>query len=337
MRFIASHKTWFFRLFIVGLVIALAFPVHMSPFVLVLLVVNLFPSPRADGERPRKVGIPVRGRWVALNSPGTRVPSHGVRSLGQAFAIDLVQARENELPVKLGWGLRQAQPSDYPSFGADVVCAKSGVVVSLESRLRDHAARSTWPGIISMMTIESICRELGGSRFVLGNHITIDHEDGSFAVYAHLKEGSLNVQLGEKLEAGTVIASVGNAGNTSEPHVHFQLMDRANPSAAAGVPFQWPDAELTTSFDERFTTRKTTNRVLEGIDDFVVDVQDNLVPGVCDECHGVDEEVAGCGLDDVFDEFPAVGFQPAPFSSGSDTAVGDGRAAPPVLTQLGFT
>ncbi|MBD3688971.1 M23 family metallopeptidase [Nanchangia anserum] len=116
-----------------------------------------------------------------------------------------------------------------------------------------------------MMTIEAICRELGGSRFVLGNHITIDHGDGSFAVYAHLKEGSLNVQLGEQVEAGTVIASVGNTGNTSEPHLHFQLMDRANPSAAAGVPFQWPDAELTTSFDERFTTRKATNRVLEGI------------------------------------------------------------------------
>lgn len=253
------------RLFFVGIGIDLAFSLHIFPFVVILLVLSLFPSPRSDDDKPRAVGIPLRGRWVAMNSPATRVPSHGVRSMGQAFAIDLVQALEDEPTVKLGYGLRQAQPSDYPSFGANVVCAKKGLVVSVESRIRDHAARSTWPGIIYMMTIEAAYRGLGGPRFILGNHIITDHGDGSFAVYAHLKEGSLNVKLGEQVEAGKVIGSVGNTGNTTEPHLHFQLMDRANPSAAAGVPFQWPDAELTNSFNERLATRKVTDRVLEGV------------------------------------------------------------------------
>lgn len=35
---------------------------------------------------------PVRGRWIAINSPTDKVPSHGTRELGQAFAIDLVYA-----------------------------------------------------------------------------------------------------------------------------------------------------------------------------------------------------------------------------------------------------
>ncbi|WP_232251710.1 hypothetical protein [Corynebacterium silvaticum] len=50
----------------------------------------------------------------------------------------------------------------------------------------------------------------------------------------------------------------------------------------------------------------------------------------------MDEEVTSDCLDDVLDEFPAVGLQPPPLASGRDTAVGDGGAAPPVLTQLGL-
>lgn len=41
-----------------------------------------------------------------------------------------------------------------------------------------------------------------------------------------------------------------------------------------------------------------------------MDVHDNLVPSLSDECHGVDEEVTSDCLDDALDEFPAVGLQP---------------------------
>lgn len=58
-----------------------------------------------------------------------------------------------------------------------------------------------------------------------------------------------------------------------------------------------------------------------------------LCPRIGDESHGVDEEVAGDRLHDVLDEFPAVGFQPPPLPTRGDTAVGDRRATPPVLTQ----
>ncbi len=35
---------------------------------------------------------PVVGRWAPVNSPGTRVPSHGLHAWGQTYAIDLVHA-----------------------------------------------------------------------------------------------------------------------------------------------------------------------------------------------------------------------------------------------------
>lgn len=70
--------------------------------------------------------------------------------------------------------------------------------------------------------------------------------------------------------------------------------------------------------------------------DFVVDVHDDPVPSLSDESYAVDEQVTSDRLDDVLDQLSAVGFQPPPLASGRDTAVGDGGAAPSVLTKLGL-
>ncbi|CAL9507852.1 hypothetical protein GCM10010266_64400 [Streptomyces griseomycini] len=39
--------------------------------------------------------------------------------------------------------------------------------------------------------------------------------------------------------AGQVIARVGDSGNPTEPHLHFQLVDGPDPDTARGVPFTW--------------------------------------------------------------------------------------------------
>jgi murein DD-endopeptidase MepM/ murein hydrolase activator NlpD len=38
----------------------------------------------------------------------------------------------------------------------------------------------------------------------------------------HLRQGSINVAVGERLNEGQQIARVGNSGNTSAPHIHIQ-------------------------------------------------------------------------------------------------------------------
>jgi len=110
------------------------------------------------------------------------------------------------------------------------------VVTVLDSR-RDHLSRTSWLAFAYMMVIDGL-RDLAGPPGVVGNHVVIDHGDGVFSLYAHVRRGSAVVAVGDRVATGDVIGEVGNSGNTSEPHLHFQLMDHASPLRAAGLPFR---------------------------------------------------------------------------------------------------
>ena len=131
----------------------------------------------------------------------------------------------------------------------------SGTVVVARDAQRDHRSRTTLPALLWMVTFEGFLRELGGASHMLGNHVIIRHEDGTHAAYAHLRRHSSRVTGGERVVAGQPIACVGNTGNSSEPHLHVQLMDDAHPSAAAGLPMRWPAAVVDpTEHDPRWTS-----------------------------------------------------------------------------------
>ncbi|HFM6089856.1 TPA: glucosaminidase domain-containing protein [Enterococcus faecium] len=54
-----------------------------------------------------------------------------------------------------------------------------------------------------------------------GNYVTIEHEDGSVAFYAHQQEYCVNV--GQTVEQGQIIGYVGSTGNSTGPHLHLEL------------------------------------------------------------------------------------------------------------------
>jgi hypothetical protein len=190
-------------------------------------------TPRAE---PTVVRAPVTGRWSAINSPADKVPSHGLHAYGQTYAIDFVHVPEGTYEIDLGWSPVTRAPEEFPGFGRPVVAPADGTVVRVRDRGRDHRSRSSWPAL-ALFFAEAALRELAGPGRLMGNHVVMEIRPGIHAVVAHLQRGSITVRPGDRVHAGQEIGACGNSGSSSEPHVHFQLMDHPRPLLAAGLPF----------------------------------------------------------------------------------------------------
>jgi hypothetical protein len=61
--------------------------------------------------------------------------------------------------------------------------------------------------------------------FVPGNLVVIKHADGEYSLFAHFKQNSIRVKIGDKVAKGQLIGLCGNSGNSSEAHLHFQVQN----------------------------------------------------------------------------------------------------------------
>ena len=77
------------------------------------------------------------------------------------------------------------------------------------------------------------------ARQPVGNHIVIDHGNGEFSFLAHLRRGSLAIEVGQRVEAGARLGLCGNSGNSSEPHLHYHLQDTGVLHEGRGLPAQF--------------------------------------------------------------------------------------------------
>jgi len=196
------------------------------------------------------VDFPVRGVWIAPNSPGTRIPSHGTTSFGEAYAIDLVMVREGDKSRKpyrsslFRYVLKGVPLSDFYGWGQTVYSPVSGQVIAV---VNDIEERSNVNPFSDLQYMRKAVKEFTGSgrpEIVAGNHVIIKLNDHQYALLAHLVKGSIKVAPGQSVERSQPIGQLGHSGNSTMPHLHMQFMDSPDFSRAQGIPFVFNEYEV---------------------------------------------------------------------------------------------
>ena len=191
--------------------------------------------------------FPLRGVWYA--GYGASFHTGHRWAVPEEFALDIAKIGESGLSHK-GDGTRF---DDYYAYSADVLAAANGRVTSIANdQPEDPSAmqrpNETQEAYFARLQKEQAERLAKGLTAIAGNYVMIDHGKNEHSLYAHLQPGSVRVRVGDQLKAGDVIGKLGSSGNSTEPHLHFQVCDKPNPLMCAGIPvnfsnvtIQWAD------------------------------------------------------------------------------------------------
>jgi murein DD-endopeptidase len=165
------------------------------------------------------------GVWLAGNGPSNSsvhrrsvIAIDGRSYISQRFAIDWVMVGKNGDTFHDS----RERNENFWSFGQPVLAVADGEVTEVVDGIPDNI-----PGKLPLVTVQTIT----------GNHVIVRIAADTYVMFAHLKQGSIRVRLHQKIKRGAELAQVGNSGNTTGAHLHFQAIDGNSALAAEGIPF----------------------------------------------------------------------------------------------------
>lgn len=195
------------------------------------------------GESSNAYRFPLAGTWYI--GAGPSLHSHHRWVAAQEFAFDLLRISGDGKSHR-GEGTARGQ---YLAYGETIYAAAPGKVVAVvadeaetdEDLARPGEAPDAYLARVQQTQMKRLAR---GAPGVVGNHVVIEHAQGEYSVYAHMKTGSPKVKAGDRVEAGQALGAVGTSGNSTEPHLHFHVCDGPDPLACAGIPVRFENLEI---------------------------------------------------------------------------------------------
>lgn len=202
-------------------------------------------------QEPIVVAFPLRGEWLAPNTPGTKIPSHGTNQLGTRYAFDFVQVDWN----RTGWPAYRTSflrylfsgipLNQYYCWGQEVYSPCDGVVVQAQDGYAENSKTNLFSDTVNAYkNAHYFNPERDDIQSVAGNYIIIDCGNNVYAALVHLQTGSIQVSVGQSVKTGDVIGRVGHSGNSYAPHLHFQLMDSSDITIANGLLCAFEEYEV---------------------------------------------------------------------------------------------
>lgn len=205
-----------------------------------------------EEREPIAVRFPLSGEWCPVTTPGHSIPSHGTDMLGQRYAYDFFQIDWHK---PKGYKFYKSNTFRYLFFGVpleNTYCWSQAILSPFEGEVVE--ASDGFPernlvnffrdifivlrNVLTVLTLKP--KDNSDLRSALGNYIILKNKE-VYCLVAHTKKGSILVSPGDFVQEGQKIAEVGHSGNSTAPHLHFQLMDTANLLEAKGLPCCFKD------------------------------------------------------------------------------------------------
>lgn len=169
--------------------------------------------------------------------------------MGERYAIDFIGVdHRHRTADRRDWRtLLSTEPVErFYAFGRPVLAPARGIIVQAHDGEMDHVARRSQLSLVPY-ALGQPARLRRGVAAIAGNYLIIALPQGNtFVALVHLRARSIRVAVGEEVKTGQVVAECGNSGNSTQPHVHVQVMDNPDPAVARGVPMafrrfrEWP-------------------------------------------------------------------------------------------------
>ncbi len=188
-----------------------------------------------DRQTVVSIGPPLHGeRYVSADSccdavrhTRAALPVSGHVWLAQRYAVDW---EELDAQGRIYAGPQEKLES-YTIFGKPVVAVADAVVAAVIDGLPEQTP-GQYPTNISLEEAD-------------GNSVILDLGEQRYAMYAHMQPGTIQVRVGQRVNAGQLLGLVGNSGNSVAPHLHFQVINRPSSLAANGLPYEIKNFEIT--------------------------------------------------------------------------------------------
>lgn len=180
-------------------------------------------APVVPDKQQTELYPPFRDTWTVITGGELREGTTQSNLLRQQYAYEFSATDKNGLRYKNDGKANE----DYFGYGKEVLAPANGTVVEVIDGIRENS-----PG-------------LRNPYAPIGNAIIIQHSNREYSVLSYLKQGSIQVKLGEKVTRGRVIAQCGNSGGTTEPLIHYHLQDSPYLQTAKGIKFYFERAMIT--------------------------------------------------------------------------------------------
>lgn len=210
--------------------------------------------PVRSHESPIDYLSPLTGTWIESGAP--RLESHHRFIPSNEFARDYFKLGPYGA---LDRGDRTTAEDDY-GFGEPVLSVANGEIVFVQDgETQDQSALSrrsdeSVEEARARITAYQMRRFAENFRAAAaGNFIVIRHQKNDvveYSSYGHLKPGSITVQVGDQVQQGEKIAEVGNTGDSTLTHLHFQVNAGADPFFSRSVPFKFSNGKSRYNGDE---------------------------------------------------------------------------------------